>query len=448
MSCFHYKMCSHKSWSLISLWSSLILFEFLLIILSIISFFSLVGGVVDFKARNDLNFNLIDTYSIAQTELTPPKNSTSIFSAFSDYLETHFLTFLRTKGIWKGKCIPNVKFFGPKIQECIKSYCNEHSNEDSCKSFISSNGVNIVPMVFEHFHCVIDLYIENNSSSTIVPITVDSIPSSMQFTTSITEAQRLIMVYKVPLWMTFDECTIRPLISSTENVIQSDSATREIALTQAGKYLATPTLKATGRIKNVIIVGWNQDLLGFIVKESKGEGFGQSKMYWEGDRSELDDFNKCGGVGFWYWKPEDPRNITSPTKLNIKMSICEKYYGKNNCPFVENENYYIRSDSDGRPFIDCVNSVFGMFDVELMNGAGSIFKLTNFTITMLENMFDPALSNKGTADCGYSLMTYDVLRDYFEIHKNTGETPVGFTRIDFSYSYDKEGSNKLWNICA
>ena len=443
------KQVAYDEWFILILWFILLICEIVLIALSLVMFFRLVDGVVDFKSKNDLNFKLPTTYILPDSEETPVKLSDDVFAPIADYLENHFMTHLKSKGIWDGDCQANIEFDTKQIRKCVDDYCAQHQDDISCQSYLNKvdNHTNVIPMVLEHFNCEVNMYLKNKENASPVPVKIVSKEGSVQFTTSIKEAQRLLLVYKVPLMLTIDEYTIKPFIRVVKNNNYTDSNDhqKEIALSQEGNYLATPSLDSTGKIKNILLVGWNDNKEGLIFKEHNGPQFGHSKAFWEGEQTEQDDYERCGGKSMFHWNPINPQSKLKKTPLRVDLDYYHSHFPGDNQNFTKDGIYYVIASEDGSPSMICGNKDFGLYSIWLTDEEDQQFILFSSTVTMLEHLLIPVeVDYRENSNCGYSLMNYDVFMTYLNKHQMTGSSPIGFYRIDFDYEYP---DSHEWNIC-
>ncbi|ELP93924.1 hypothetical protein EIN_179110 [Entamoeba invadens IP1] len=439
------KQLSFDSWAVMILWGTLCMCEVILFGFSIGSFFVLTDSVLSFKHENDKNFQLPDIFSLPSEQLTPCENNTDLFTPIASYYETYLLNYLHSQGIFKNRCIPNITFDKTQIKECVSTYCNANNDDSECALFFNTNGTNFIPALLAHLPtCHVNLSFENKKGEVYdsLQIKITPKPDSLVFTSSFTEVKRLLLIYNTPLFITFDKSTIRPMHRCDENENAAPDYMNTNALTKNGKYLATPTLQPTGVFQNSLVVGWNDDTLGFVLKEAFGHSFGHSKLFWVGERSQWEDIGACGGDGIDYWIPLNTQkypaesfdeSTTRSTKLRVREEVCRKYYN-NNCSLDTNSIYYVYIDDTGVPMFECVNIVFGMYNL----GVVRISKENNttqweyttimgFTIAMMENMFEPELpilTDKADGDCGFSFMTYAVLRNLFELHEASKTSPV------------------------
>ncbi|KAL7715822.1 Uncharacterized protein QTN25_006522 [Entamoeba marina] len=433
-------------WKSLFMWISLVFFEIFSVLLALAAFFSLAKGVGHFKETNDQNFEIPNAYSIPTNQLSPARLGDDVISPFADYLEANFMNYLYSKGIFKYSCLPNATFSHAQINQCLWKYCQKNSNNDECIEFLSSNGESSPSIILKGVDCDLSFSFTNSyGQTTKCNIHVKAKELSMMYTSSISEVKRLLVVYNVPILLTFDVFTIRPLIEDSTLAGEIGESVREYPITNSGRYLASPTLQSNGKLRNVNIVGWSSDYPGFIIKDTYGTQFGQSKDFFEGERSASDDNEICQNNGFRYWLPIGNGNET--TELNLDLSVCNKYY-QGSCPFEEDTIYYLNANSYGLPATTRVNEVFEMYDTEIIDADSNVHLLSNFTVCMIESLFKPIRSDENSnADCGYSIISYTVLRRFFELHNITGKNVVGFTRIDFDFDYSSDVEDELWGIC-
>ena len=401
-------------------WVVLLFLQVVLIGFSWSAFSVLKSRSETFQEATNANFKLQEIFSLETNQMTIPKNGDHVIAAFSDFLEGHLLNHLYyRKRTFQRECQATWTFDQQQIKQCIIDMCSKYNNQ-ACTRFIQSNYTTASAILLNNFDCTADFYNVLNDKQR-APIHMKIHNESMIFTSNVIEAKRLLTIYKNPLLLSVDRFTVKPL--TDDNTLEDYSKLREDSLTQGGMYISSPTLLSTEEVINVNCVGWNDESEGFMLKDIHGFTFGQSHEYLEGKRSSNSDNTICGRDSMKHWLPCDDGDGIKQTVLYVNETK-RKEYG---IETLNSTRRYCLQQVDGKISIVPTNAEFDMYDITVIDiDSKKKVKISDYTTVMIESLLysKEEIDLNSTVHCGYSFMSYSVLRKYLEMHKNGDGNPI------------------------
>lgn len=274
----------------------------------------------------------------------------------------------------------------------------------------------------------------------------------MNATMLIDEAKRYMTIYNQPVLLTFDDYADRTFVSidkrpKCQHTIPClDDLTKKCCFqdspirTLDGNYHSSNMLYSTGKLKSVVVVGWNDNYpiphsteKGALIVRDEGASTGHSIDFFSREVDDIvnanEDFINCGNNhSFISWTEE------TPLHMNYKQFI--KYLSEAPAGIDENNvhdyTFYLINHS--------TPTNQGLMDVtiDFVGPSSDSIKLESVTVSMVEMMFYEEIPNTRLHECGFYAIGYNTIQRYFTYHYDTKTNPVGFSFIHLKWPDDSD----------
>ncbi|EDR23614.1 hypothetical protein EDI_083710 [Entamoeba dispar SAW760] len=462
---------------LVILWIILIVIEIGIFAVSMASYFILKDQVQKLSEYETVFIRYPSNYVLPTIQESIPYQSNSFpycpssFEAPLAFMSMSLLHFMHLKGKYyyknNDKTFLNGNDYSFDCHSFIKQvekYCTspERNNTNQCKEYLREPTSSIGPLI-QYMLC--------ESSSDCPPDVIESHKLFLKFlhqnktltgvevsgrmginaTLLVSEAKRFMTIYHQPVLLTFDDFVDRTIISSSLRKDNDHPIQCAYNVTQKCYYQDTPIrtfdgyyhdsniLYSTGKLKSVVVVGWDDNYpiprtndKGALFVRDEGATTGHSLEYYIDDiqpsgsvLNANDDFERCGNIhSFLHWNDTSPLHLN---KTNYLKYMYEYPEGINENTYNTFTYYITNRTSRNREGLMSI-------DMKAVNEKTTIhFQMNGVTDSLMEQAFYEEMDDSIKHNCGYYAIGYNTIQRYFTSHYDTQTNPVGFSFIHLKW---------------
>ncbi|ELP91083.1 hypothetical protein EIN_268290 [Entamoeba invadens IP1] len=461
---------------LIILWVILFILQIGIFIVSVISFTMLSDDIGNMAEYQSVFIRFPSSYFIPTLEIAMPyqkndadSNCLSSFEAPLAFMSMSLLNFMHLVGIYYyGKYKPDEQpkasdysFDCDDYKQFVKEGCDKKVYW--CDEYNHSQATSTIGPLVQYLLC-------GSTSKCTTPVkhslkyrTPNLEPkeidvqgvSAMNSTLLVDEAKRFMTIYHQPLLLTFDDFMDRTYVNLKErdgcenhtipciDDLFTECCYQDTPIrTYDGNYHRPNVLISTGRLKSVIVVGWDDDYpiprsdeKGAFIVRDEGASTGHSLQYYSDSNStqvifSAEDFTNCHNEhAFVHWNAETnlTYNVDNYLKYLYKLpnGITEKTASECRVTFTS------VTERDNQ----------GLMDVNVVAFCGKEsfkYKINKVTDSLIEEVFYKPVDESLKSECGFYAIGYNVIQNYFNNHYDTSENPVGFSFIHLKWPDNKK----------